>query len=217
LDSSVKASSSALLEEESTSQDFDDSVVDNCSGGNVDESKCEIFSDQSSELESDDEAVTSETARQTSVLLSLASALRYRLLSQLMLAFHLKLRERRVPAITISHENSSSPNSSANNSSPDNNPNFCSATPTSSRLVSDEHGSTNSSSSRGTPRKRDEADEEDDERDQKKPRKDPPNATPTPTIRRRFYCPYRKRDPGTFGAKMGDVCAGAWPDIAKLK
>jgi hypothetical protein len=57
---------------------------------------------------------------------------------------------------------------------------------------------------------------EDNGRNRKRPRRDPPDFKSTPVDRRKFPCPYRKRDSECFGDSIGDVCARSW-DIAKLK
>jgi len=58
---------------------------------------------------------------------------------------------------------------------------------------------------------------EDNGRNRKRPRRDPPDFKSTPADRRKLPCPYRKHDSKCFGHRIGDVCAGYWPDIAKLK
>jgi hypothetical protein len=157
-----------------------------------------------------DKASATETRTEPSVLLSLAGAIRHRLLSQLMLAFHLMYSEDPAARTVSSYTDSPSENNSTRDTLPSN------SSPGSASSTFNKGGTVNQSNTGNTNGKRGSEDGEDNRRNKKRLHRDPPDFNSTPADRRKFPCPYHKRDSKCFGASIGDVCARSW-DIAKLK
>jgi len=199
----TRKSEQEMSENSQNEADSVDGSIDNSTWENLSEVKYEA-------------AITKEAARQLSVLLSLAGAVRYRLLSKLMLAFHSRMKEISIAPTANCCADSPSTNHSAGRSSASDTPAGGSSS-LSSTSASSGGGTSNPLSSGDINKKRGVDGDEQGRRNSKKPRRESSNSPSTPPDPPKYPCPYQKREPNSFGQSARDVCAGHWPSIAKLK
>ncbi|CZR60790.1 uncharacterized protein PAC_10686 [Phialocephala subalpina] len=161
-------------------------------------------------------SLSPEAKNKFDIVMSLMAALRYRLLSELMLSFHLRCKQ---SSIDIKWQSADSP-TGGHDTSPSNPAAGDASTPDAPFTARGNSGGvpTPSSATHSNPKRgADQDGDEDDETHKKRQRRDPQDCSPHPEKHQRLICPYRHRDPGSFGLNGARVCANTWPDIAKLK